>query len=401
MVEIELISEGIDEQDNTINVEMSIDEIWFMKHFIKKYNPKKIVEIGISAGGNTVNILKWKDKDTQLFSIDIAVEWYQDTTKLSGFMAEEIGEMHNWKLYRGYDYLDVFEEIGSDIDLIIIDTVHAMPGEFLTFLAALPQLKDGCIVILHDIHLNLVKFHYNQFSNYDSAAYCTGLLFGGVSSTMKWSLKSNEVSNIGAFVVDKNTRRNIKDIFHLLCASWKYFPNDLNLSEYSEFFKKNYSIECNNMFQSCLDLQSKYFYYKSKQTAKTARIDILNSNVESNTIEILSTSNSTDAYFPDWFKYAEGSGAVIKISEKIFDLKFRCINDGILNIFLKGPYVVDKSGNHIPSYVEFEKVKINNEDIINNNLVVCHDEPHLFKKNVNDGDIIEMHGEWCLFKPYG
>ena len=37
MVEIELTSEGLNKEDNTINVEMSADEIWFLKNFIKKY----------------------------------------------------------------------------------------------------------------------------------------------------------------------------------------------------------------------------------------------------------------------------------------------------------------------------------------------------------------------------
>ena len=401
MVEIELISEGIDSQDNVDNVEMTNDEIWFVKHFVKEYNPKKIVEIGISAGGNTVNLLKWKDEDAQLFSVDIATRWYRDNTKLSGFMAEEVGISDNWKLYRGYDYLDVFEEIGDDIDLIIIDTVHSMPGEFFTFLAVLPQLKDGCIVILHDIHLNLVKFNYNKFSKYDKAAYCTGLLFGGVNSNMKWSLKSDDVSNIGAFVVDRYTRENVKDIFHLLCASWDYFPHDLNLSEYSKFIYKNYSEDCYDMFQFCLELQSKYFDYKSKQTSQIARIDILNTNVESNAIEILNTSNSVDVVFPEWFKTDEGAGVVIKTKEKLFDLKVKCINDGVLNITFRGPDIRDELGNRIPSYVEFEKVMINNEYVINNNVTVWHNEPYIFKKYVNDGDIIDMHVEWCLFKPNG
>ena len=136
MSEIELISKGITKQDNTINVEMSNDEIWFLKYFIKKFNPKKIVEIGISAGGNTVNLLRWKHKNAQLFSIDISTEWYKDRTKLSGFMADELKIKENWKIYRGCDYLDIYEEIGNDIDLIIIDTVHTLPGEFFTFLVA-------------------------------------------------------------------------------------------------------------------------------------------------------------------------------------------------------------------------------------------------------------------------
>ena len=89
MSEIELVAEELTQEDNNINVEMTDGEIWFVKNFISKCNPKKIVEIGISAGGNTVNLLKWKDKDTQLFSIDLSEEWYRDSTKLSGFMADE------------------------------------------------------------------------------------------------------------------------------------------------------------------------------------------------------------------------------------------------------------------------------------------------------------------------
>ena len=89
MKEIELIAKDISPEDNTINVEMSKDEIWFLKYLLKTYNPQKIVEIGISAGGNTVNLLQWKNKDAQLFSIDISTHWYQDNTKFSGWMAEE------------------------------------------------------------------------------------------------------------------------------------------------------------------------------------------------------------------------------------------------------------------------------------------------------------------------
>ena len=77
MAEIELKAEKLSENDNSENVEMSEEEIWLIKHLIEKYNPRKIVEIGISAGGNTVNLLNWKDDDAQLFSIDLAENWYK------------------------------------------------------------------------------------------------------------------------------------------------------------------------------------------------------------------------------------------------------------------------------------------------------------------------------------
>lgn len=399
MNEIELIAGDISAQDNTNNVEMSNDEIWFLKHLLKKYKPKKIVEVGISAGGNTVNLLQWKDNDAQLFSVDIAIQWYQDNTKLSGWMADELDVKDKWKIYRGYDYLDVYKEIGNDIDFIIIDTVHFMPGEFLTFLTALPQLKDGCIVVFHDIHLNILRISGDKFKEFDIAAHCTGLLFGGVSSSKKWSLKSNFISNIGAFIVDSSTRENIKDVFHLLCSAWHIFPNELNLKGYLEYIHDNYPIECYNIFKTCLIAQSNYFYRNEFKVSNTARVDIINMNDDNNNIEILNISDLVNVDFPEWLNYNEGNGAVIKTNEKIFDLKFKCINDGILNIFLRGPYVLDKSGKHIHSYVEFKKVTINNEDIINDKVIVCHDKPHIFKKNVHNGDIIDLHIEWCLFNP--
>lgn len=192
-------------------------------------------------------------------------------------MVEELSINDNWKLYRGYDYLDVYEEIGDDIDLIIIDTVHAMPGEFFSFIAALPQLKDGCVVILHDIHLNLVGFSDNNFGMHNIAAYCTGLLFGGVSSNEKWVLKS-AMSNIGAFTIDDSTRDNIKDIFHILCTSWSYHPFDpdnpfkLNLDDYSTYIKENYSSDCYNLYENCLKLQSKYLDFESSKWNKLKRL---------------------------------------------------------------------------------------------------------------------------------
>ena len=393
MVEIELVSGKIGNNDNTMNVEMSKDEIWFLKTFVKEFNPKKIVEVGVSAGGNTVNLLQWKEKDAKLFSIDVAKQWYQDNSKLTGFMAEDSNNVENWKIYRGFDYLDVYDEIGGEIDFIIIDTVHFMPGEFLTFLAALPQLKDGCVVVLHDIHLNMLRLSSNDFSDSSIAAYCTGLLLGGISSKKKWSLKSN-ISNIGAFVVDESTRDNVKDIFRILCSAWYYFPLNLNLRNYLAYIHENYPEDCYNLFNTCLNLQAKYFDININKSAQTARVDILNSNKKNNAVTILETSDFVDVDFPEWFKTDNGSGAVIHSNEYCFDIKFKCINAGLLKINFMGPDVRNKFGNRIPSYVDYKNLSINGENIIDDKVTTWHNIPYIFKKRVRDGEIINVHVEW-------
>ena len=265
MAEIELKAEKLSENDNSENVEMSEEEIWLIKHLIEKYNPRKIVEIGISAGGNTVNLLNWKDDDAQLFSIDLAENWYKDSTKLSGFMADDVENKKNFKIYRGYDYLDVYEEIGDGIDFIVIDTVHAMPGEFLTYILALPQLKDGCVVVFHDIHLNMKKIKNNKFRDNEVSMYCTGLLYSSISANEKYSLQTDVISNIGALIVDDTTRNGVKDVFRSLCSKWFHFPANLNLDGYREYVKEYYPIECYNLFCICLDFQKKYFKNKAAE----------------------------------------------------------------------------------------------------------------------------------------
>lgn len=390
MTEIELVVGELSRFDNTINVEMSADEIGFLKYFIKQYHPKKIVEIGVSAGGNTVNLLHWKDANAKLFSVDICAQWYRDNTKLSGFMADELENNDNWKIFRGYDYLDVCEEIGDDIDCIVIDTDHVMPGEFLAFIAALPNLKDGCIVILHDIHLNISCISNNSFDEYHVNEFCTGLLFGGVSSNKKWILKS-EIPNIGAFVIDKSTRDNIKDIFHILCATWFKFPRMLNMKGYSDYVYKNYSIECFNLFQTCLKLQAKYSNYEFR---RECRIDIKNTNKKDNSIEILENLKNINIKFPDWFEAEDGKGAVVQTNEHSFGLKFKCVNEGLLKISLRGPDVRDEFNKRESAYINYNVFRINDKNIIDDNVVVCHDNDYTFVKDVENGEIIEIYVEW-------
>jgi predicted O-methyltransferase YrrM len=396
MTEFELTPSILSNDDNTINVEMTNEEIWFLKHFITTYHPKKIVEVGIASGGNTVNLLKWKDEDAKLFSVDISKYMYKDKSRLSGYMAIDLGPNENWKLYGGYDYLDVHKEIGNDIDCIIIDTTHIMPGECLTFLAALPQLKEGCIVILHDIHFNCMRLKGVRYSNIDTVKFSSGILFSSVRSNMKWTLSIDSISNIGAFVVDSSTKEHIKDLFHALCTSWYKFPFEVNFSEYKQFIEENYSKDCSNLFNKCVDLHANLFDVHGHKTSESARIDIINKNNADNEVEILYSSNNVDVEFPGWFEYPYGKGAVLKTKEKSFDATLKCIKDGVLNISLRGPDV-RVAGKRVPSAVNYTNVRINKENVLNRTTAACHDHSYVLKKEVKDGEIVELHFEWDYY----
>ena len=141
--------------------EMSITDQAFVGGLIKKFRPEKLVEVGVSAGGTTaiiLNCLSMLELDTKMYSVDKSTNYYLDRAKKTGYLVDECKEIENVRknhtLMTGKYFVEFIEEIGKEIDFLILDTAHSLPGEILDFLACFPFLKEGCIVVLHDIILN-------------------------------------------------------------------------------------------------------------------------------------------------------------------------------------------------------------------------------------------------------
>lgn len=130
----------------------------------------------------------------------------------------------------------------------------------------------------------------------------------------------------------------------------------------------------------------------------TARIDIKNVGNKDNSIEIISTSDScAKINFPEWFKDETGSGLIIQSEKCFLYLEIKCINKGSLNIRLRGPYVKDKNDKQFPTYIDYIKLTINDEDYLDDNKLVWHNTPYKIQKNVEDGEIIKIYVEWLPF----
>lgn len=153
---VDEINEILDSKPSPLSTlsEMSYKERCFLNGIIRQTKPKKILEVGVSAGGSSAVILNAiKDcDDARLYSVDYNKKWYRDNSKHTGFVIDsQFAHLkHKWRLYTGGTSAHFMEEIGGDIDLCLIDTVHSNPGEFLDFLIVLPYLKKNAIVILHD-----------------------------------------------------------------------------------------------------------------------------------------------------------------------------------------------------------------------------------------------------------
>lgn len=228
--------------------EMTYLERCFLNGIIRQTKPKKIVELGVSAGGSSAIILNAiKDFDNaKLYSVDYSKKWLRDSSKDTGFIInEKFSHLKNkWKLYAGGTAAKYMELIGGEIDLCLIDTKHINPGEFLDFLIVLPYLKKNAILILHDVALH----------RYNKPMITNGILFSCLRGE-KISFNAgiwNKFANIGAVILDENIIDNILDYMYLLTLPWEYLPTDKDILECQKLFSKNYSDKFADIFMNIM-----------------------------------------------------------------------------------------------------------------------------------------------------
>lgn len=236
-------------------------EKYFLNGIIRQNKPKKILELGVSAGGSSAIILNAiKDIDNaKLYSIDYSDKWYLDNDKNSGFIIDEKFQhlSNKWQLYTGGVAAKFMEEIGAGIDICFLDTMHRNPGEFLDLLMVLPYINKGGVIILHDIIFHV----YNM----DSNDYTNGIIFSSLNGK-KYILPEdkerpdlNNLGNIGAVILDDNIMDRIYDYFHLLTFPWAYMPTDEDIQIINKHFYKHYDKNLIELFDSIVKKNKSIF----------------------------------------------------------------------------------------------------------------------------------------------
>lgn len=248
--------------ENMRLAEMSKFQHGFLCGLIKKYRPQKVLEVGVSAGGTSaiiMNCLQMLNLNSKFYSLDLnktfPSKWNQKEMIEIGFVAEYVNEKliyENYELILGDVLAAYIEEIGKNIDFLILDTTHELPGEVLDFLIALPFLKDGAIVVLHDVILN----HYS--SDYD--AYATRILFDAVTGEkfyMPGYDSEDGLPNIAAFEINERTRNNIIDVISSLAYTWQYMPSKEQLQKYLDIIEKYYDEFTAGFMKRIVDVQAR------------------------------------------------------------------------------------------------------------------------------------------------
>lgn len=253
---------------------MSETDHGFLCGLLEKYKPRKVLEVGVYAGGTTIAILDMLERlglnDSELYSVDLAEEIWSG--KEVGYMVQEAGEyldsIDNFHLYTGVTAAEILEEITGDqeFDFVIIDTAHYLPGEILDFLACYPFMEDGAVVVLHDVLLNQKDKH---------RATATKTVFDIVVGEKIWNWDMEEYPNIAAVKINSDTGKYIKDLISALSLSWYYNPGDGILNQYRKIIENYYDEESLAIFDKLVSLNMQWWEETSDCVHKTIG-DLLN-----------------------------------------------------------------------------------------------------------------------------
>lgn len=236
--------------------ELSEAEHGFICGLIKKYKPKKIVELGVSGGGTSVLVLNCLQKlglnDTKMYSVDLSETYHFNPDKKCRFQIDEakpyLKNIDNHKLILGKILPEVIEDIAKDgkIDFIILDTTHYLPGELMDFAIAIPFLADNAVVVLDD-----TSFWFEEENRW---AFATKVLFDLCISPNKYYAETPDgFSKIVGFTMPEKTSLWQKNIFDALSMPWHYFA-DSQIKVYENIVNKYFDKDIQDSFKKAVDI---------------------------------------------------------------------------------------------------------------------------------------------------
>lgn len=132
------------------------DEVLFVQDYIKRYQPKDFLEVGMASGlsgGLISQMLDWNGGKT-FTSIDYNDTFFGDTSKKNGFLIDEIyagGSVAVDK--RPFVIAPGLSDVNRRFDMCFIDANHQHPWPLIDTLCVYPFLDNAKVMIHHDLKL--------------------------------------------------------------------------------------------------------------------------------------------------------------------------------------------------------------------------------------------------------
>ena len=221
------------------------NEPYFINGIIRKFKPKKCLEIGVDKGGSAIIILNaLKDiNDSFLVSLDL-ISYNSNGNYYIGENVKkyfpELTNNNKWQLYTGEQPHIFLDKLNLKFDFLFLDTVHITPGELINIIEALPFLEENAIIIMHDVMYHLptnnyyspreVKYHPSQIYLFTSLTGYKVIIED----------KNKGAENIGAIFLHSNKEKYYLNYFLLLLTPWEYMPTKTQIKELRSFISKYY-----------------------------------------------------------------------------------------------------------------------------------------------------------------
>ncbi len=307
--------------------EMLKEEREFLNSLLLRYQPTKILELGVCSGASSIIILNAikNNSSAKLYSIDYNTNHYRIKGKQSGFYVDNYPELKDkWSLFTGAMAYKFIEQIGNGIDFVLIDTVHSNPGEILDLLMILPFIKDDAVIVFHDTNLHA----FVRDEQWSKMQYTNNMLLSVLQGTKLIQgnfIKYNDnvqFPNIGAVKINSESKKRIFDIFNLLTHRWQYLLKENECDELAIYFKKYYGEHWANYFKDVIDYQKKQY---NLQFANNNSCEIWkNFNTDKNTLNIVFSSDNN--YVPH---LAATMASILINSNKEEKFNFYILTSGI------------------------------------------------------------------------
>ena len=229
----------------------------FLNGVVRRFKPKKLLEIGVREGcASSIMLNAIQDiDDSHLYSIDL------DKRDFIGKCVNKLfpNYLSKWTLYKGDIAAKYMEKIGKDIDMVFIDSAHLEPGEILDFIMVLPFLSEEAVIVMHDIANQItasIKFKSWLKGRNEWAPY---IIFNSMrGKTYLPSGKNLLTHDIGAKKLYANQKTYFHDYFRVLGGQWQYFPKEDFIIEMRKFIKKYYDEDCLNIFNEAVDFNRNF-----------------------------------------------------------------------------------------------------------------------------------------------
>jgi hypothetical protein len=249
---------------SALHSEMSSTERRFVNGLIRYFTPENVLEVGVSLGGGTVNILNSIGDDPQasLVSIDRSSVWWNDKkTPVAADAYKTFPDLpaEKWKLILDKDPSEVLASLGKTFDFAIIDTAHLHPVESLNFLCVLPFLRDGAIVVLHDTSL-MIRVR---------KCLASRILLSSVAAEKCFPREGDHpglggVANIAALRICADTKRYISDAFEALMIPWATFPES-DVENVRAFLMQHYDDYCLGVYDTAVSLNRRWLHQSATE----------------------------------------------------------------------------------------------------------------------------------------